>query len=118
MSATFIEVAKFIADKLVIGLIVLGATIWGNFLLEKYKMTSSISISDSNEFVKRLELLWAKAYEVEAEADTLTSLYEDMVVLEKSNMGYSASRAGTNSSFTRCCISWRSRGSGCTGYQI
>jgi uncharacterized protein with PIN domain len=40
------------------------------------------------------------------------------VVLEKSNRGHPASRAGTNSSFTRCCISWRLRGSGCTGYQI
>ena len=78
MSATFIEVAKFIADKLIIALIVLGATIGGNFLLEKYKMSSSISIADSNEIVKRLELLWAKAYEVEAEAYTITSLYGDM----------------------------------------
>ena len=42
---------------------------------------------------------------------------ELQVVLEKSNMGHPASRAGTNSSFTRCCISWWPRGSGCTGYQ-
>jgi hypothetical protein len=39
------------------------------------------------------------------------------VVLEKNNMSYPGSRAGTSSSFTRCCMSWRPRGSGCTGYQ-
>jgi hypothetical protein len=39
------------------------------------------------------------------------------VVQEENNMGYPGSRAGVKRSFTRCCMSWRPRGSGCTGYQ-
>jgi hypothetical protein len=38
------------------------------------------------------------------------------VVQEKSNISHPACRAGINRSFTRCCIRWRPRGSGCTGY--
>jgi hypothetical protein len=56
MSPTLKEVAKFIADKLVIGLVVVAASFYGNFLLEEYEVRSSINVSDSNKLVKRLIL--------------------------------------------------------------
>jgi hypothetical protein len=46
------------------------------------------------------------------------SSYKFWVVMEKNNMGYPAYRAGANSSFTCCCISWRPKGCRCMGYQM
>lgn len=77
MFATFGEVAKYIADKLLIAVLVVAATVFGNYLLEKYKMSSSISMYDSNEFMKRVDLLWSKAYEVEDAVNEVDGVYSD-----------------------------------------
>jgi hypothetical protein len=39
------------------------------------KVRSSVDIHDSNEFVKRAELVWAKAYEFESKVRALSQLY-------------------------------------------
>jgi hypothetical protein len=77
MSNNFLEVAKYIADKLLIAVLVVTATVFGNYLLEKYKISSSISTYDSNEFMKRVDILWSKAYEVEDAANEVDSVYKD-----------------------------------------
>jgi hypothetical protein len=77
MSTNFQEVAKYVVDKLLIAVLVVAATVLVNYFLEKYKVSSSVSIYDSNEFMKRADLLWAKVYEVEAESDQLSSLYSE-----------------------------------------
>jgi hypothetical protein len=69
MSPTSKKIVKsvFKLDTLVTAIVTAAVTLGGGVLLEKYKLHSAVNVYDSNEFVKRVELLWAKAYEGQRE---------------------------------------------------
>jgi hypothetical protein len=80
------KAATFIADKLLVPVLAAALALCGNFLLErykvsenfrleKYKVSSSVDMNDSNEFMKRANLVWAKASEFQAKVYELSHLY-------------------------------------------
>jgi hypothetical protein len=71
------EIAKIVIDKLLIGLLLAGAALGGSLLIEQYKTNTSITVTDSNEFMRRVDLAWAAAYEYEAAVDELAFTYKD-----------------------------------------
>jgi hypothetical protein len=71
------EIAKIVLDKLLIGLLLAGAALGGSLLIEQYKANTSITVADSNEFMRRVDLAWAAAYEYEAAVNQLAFTYED-----------------------------------------
>jgi hypothetical protein len=71
------EIAKIVIDKLLMGLLLAGAALGGSLLIEQYKANSSITAIDSNEFMRRVDLAWAAAYEYEAAVAQLSFTYKD-----------------------------------------
>jgi hypothetical protein len=71
------EIAKIVLDKLLIGLLLAGAALGGSLLIEQYKANSSITVIDSNEFMRRVDSAWAAAYEYEAAVNQIACTYQD-----------------------------------------
>jgi hypothetical protein len=79
-------ITKSIANNLPVAVLTALLTLFGTFFiemyksgqnvnLERYKTYSSVVINDSNEFVKRADLVWMKAHEFRAAVYELSTLY-------------------------------------------
>jgi hypothetical protein len=79
-------ITKFITNNLPVAVLTALLTLSGTFFietykssqninLERYKIYSSVDINDSNEFVKRADIVWAKASEFSAAVYELSTLY-------------------------------------------